>query len=117
MSPLLLASLMSWRCRRRRSPSGSPSSAGLSSSDRNRPAIPPAHKGEDTHEKTVTAIATVAALLRPSPLLAHGGGLGRNDCHRETATEGYHCHPRGDEVAWDTIAALAGGSGKSVIRD
>lgn len=71
--------------------------------------------------KKPIVIAAVAALLWPSLLLAHDSGPGRNDCHRGTATGGYHCHPQGDdagdEVAWDAIAAQAGGQGKSVIRD
>lgn len=42
--------------------------------------------------KRLTVFATVAALLWPGLLLAHGGGLNSEGCHRETATGGYHCH-------------------------
>jgi hypothetical protein len=35
----------------------------------------------------------VATLLAtPAALLAHGGGLDRYGCHRETRTGTYHCH-------------------------
>lgn len=36
--------------------------------------------------------AFMALTLIPSVLSAHGGGLNRDGCHRETATGGYHCH-------------------------
>ena len=41
----------------------------------------------------VTAAAALALLaLSPATGFAHGGGLDRQGCHRETATGGYHCH-------------------------
>ena len=40
----------------------------------------------------VTAAAVLALALSPATGFAHGGGLDRQGCHRETATGGYHCH-------------------------
>ena len=59
----------------------------------------------------LTVLATIAALLWPGLLLAHGGGLDRYGCHQQTSTGGYHCHGKkeDDEVDWDTIAAVVGG--------
>ena len=54
--------------------------------------------------------AFVASMLIPSVLSAHGGGLNRDGCHRETATGGYHCHrDKDDDVDWGVIAGVAGG--------
>ena len=41
--------------------------------------------------------------------LAHGGGLDRYGCHRETATGGYHCHNDEEEVDWGLVAGVVGG--------
>lgn len=40
------------------------------------------------------------------PAGAHGGGLNRDGCHRETATGGYHCHQGGDDNNEDVLVAL-----------
>ncbi|MCY4592542.1 MAG: YHYH domain-containing protein [Alphaproteobacteria bacterium] len=55
--------------------------------------------------------AFVVSLLLPSVLLAHGGGLNQDGCHRETATGGYHCHreEEDDDVNWGVMAGVAGG--------
>ena len=44
--------------------------------------------------KRFLAIVFVACFLAITPyqVRAHGGGLDRYGCHRETATGGYHCH-------------------------
>ena len=58
------------------------------------------------------AIIAMACFLA-TPLhgaLAHGGGLNRDGCHRETATGGYHCHrDDDDDVDWETIGYVVGG--------
>lgn len=62
--------------------------------------------------RTALSALLAVAFLMPavSPAWAHGGGLDRHGCHRETATGGYHCH-RGDDddVDWATIGYIAGG--------
>ena len=39
---------------------------------------------------------------------AHGGGLDRHGCHRETATGSYHCHKKDDEGNEDLLLILGG---------
>ena len=60
--------------------------------------------------KKLPILAAIAGLLWPCVLLAHGGGLDSNDCHRETATGGYHCHPQDDdEKDWETAGYVVVG--------
>jgi hypothetical protein len=33
-----------------------------------------------------------ARLINPEPAIAHGGGLDRYGCHRDTKAGNYHCH-------------------------
>ncbi|MCY4489566.1 MAG: hypothetical protein OXF11_20995 [Deltaproteobacteria bacterium] len=61
------------------------------------------------------SIGFVAGFLAATPHFAgaHGGGLNRDGCHRETATGGYHCHPgnsksSGRDVNWETIGIVVG---------
>ena len=65
-------------------------------------------------------VAAMAALLLvslvPQEAFAHGGGLNKDGCHRETATGGYHCHrgnrdggSGGIDFDWATIGAILGG--------
>lgn len=61
-----------------------------------------------TASALILALCILVLPLREA--LAHGGGLDRHGCHRETATGGYHCHRGGeDDVDWETIGAVAGG--------
>lgn len=62
----------------------------------------------------IPAMILVSTLcLATTPLqqaFAHGGGLNRDGCHRETATGGYHCHRDDeDEVDWETAGYVLGG--------
>ena len=67
------------------------------------------HNRGSLMRRTILA-AFVASLLLPSVLFAHGGGLDRHGCHRETATGGYHCHrKKDDDPDWGVIAGVAGG--------
>ena len=61
--------------------------------------------------KTVIALSlAICILLLPlREALAHGGGLDRYGCHRETATGGYHCHQEEDETDWETTGLVVGG--------
>ncbi|WP_346763682.1 excalibur calcium-binding domain-containing protein [Rhodobacter sp. SY28-1] len=38
------------------------------------------------------AVAVMAALSMPTPVLAHGGGLNSDGCHNNRKTGDYHCH-------------------------
>ena len=43
--------------------------------------------------KLIVGVVVACFLLSYVPgAWAHGGGLNREGCHRETATGGYHCH-------------------------
>ena len=61
--------------------------------------------------KHLTILLMVIALAAAPTLAgAHGGGLNSEGCHRETATNGYHCHrTKGKDVNWETIGIVAGG--------
>ena len=64
--------------------------------------------------------ATLLALLALSPAtgFAHGGGLDRQGCHRETATGGYHCHRDEDnehKKNMRTGLAVLGGLGAAAL--
>ena len=67
------------------------------------------------HLIVVACAALLLVSLVPQQTLAHGGGLNRDGCHRETATGGYHCHRGGGgggsgiDVNWGTVAAVVGG--------
>jgi hypothetical protein len=37
-------------------------------------------------------LSIVVGITRPSPALAHGGGLDANGCHYDRKNGGYHCH-------------------------
>lgn len=60
-------------------------------------------------------LALVLFAFLATDALAHGGGLDRYGCHRETATGGYHCHRGGDDngdssdVDWGAVAGVVGG--------
>lgn len=55
-------------------------------------------------------LAVVLFAFLATDALAHGGGLDRHGCHRETATGGYHCHrDQDDDVDWGVIAGVLGG--------
>ena len=66
-----------------------------------------------SHIKRMIGVGVTAGLLA-LPLqqaLAHGGGLDRHGCHRETATGGYHCHRnKEDDIDWALVAGVAGGA-------
>ena len=53
----------------------------------------------------------VLLIVTPYTVGAHGGGLNRDGCHRETATGGYHCHraKSDDRKTWETVGYVAGG--------
>lgn len=56
--------------------------------------------------------AATEGLLRPAPVLAHGGGLDSRGCHNDRQRGGYHCHQgqlagRAFASASEAIAALA----------
>ena len=60
--------------------------------------------------KVISALTALCLAALPlSQALAHGGGLDRHGCHRETATGGYHCHRGGDDDKEDIDWALIGG--------
>lgn len=84
------------------------------------------------HAVTMILAATCVLILLGNEALAHGGGLDRHGCHRETATGGYHCHrgttpppppdsdtpgesegesgkQKDDKVDWTLIGGVAGG--------
>ena len=55
-------------------------------------------------------LALVLFAFLATDALAHGGGLDRYGCHRETATGGYHCHQDDEEdVDWSVVAGVLGG--------
>ena len=55
-------------------------------------------------------LALVLFAFLATDALAHGGGLDRYGCHRETATGGYHCHQDDEEdVDWGVVAGVLGG--------
>lgn len=56
-------------------------------------------------------IAAIAAALAfvPAPVFSHGGGLDRDRCHVESATNMRHCHPKKDEKPWTTVGYAVGG--------
>lgn len=60
-----------------------------------------------------TFISVMVVLMLALPLqqaFAHGGGLDRYGCHRETATGGYHCHDdEDDDQDWEAAALILGG--------
>ena len=62
----------------------------------------------------IAAILVAFGLLVPlQEAAAHGGGLDRYGCHRETATNTRHCHRSSDDdkdVPWAVIAGVAGGA-------
>ena len=64
--------------------------------------------------KGLLAAVFAARLLASTPRLAgaHGGGLNRDGCHRETATGGYHCHRGGksdDGKTWQAVGYVVVG--------
>ena len=69
----------------------------------------------------IAALAFGLAWLALSPAtgFAHGGGLDRHGCHRETATGGYHCHRHRDDDDKDkdlrTGLAVLGGLGAAAL--
>lgn len=64
--------------------------------------------------RRIAAILVTFGLLVPlQEAAAHGGGLDRYGCHRETATNTRHCHRSSDDdkdVPWAVIAGVAGGA-------
>ena len=47
------------------------------------------------HLIVAACAAFLLVSLVPREAFAHGGGLNKDGCHRETATGGYHCHRGG----------------------
>lgn len=61
-------------------------------------------------KRLISTVVSVSFLVAPLHAFAHGGGLDRQGCHRETATGGYHCHrDDDDDVDWKTIGYAVGG--------
>ncbi len=59
--------------------------------------------------RTISVLAAGLMFLLPvGEAVAHGGGLDRHGCHRETATGGYHCH-RSNKNDTNTLLYVAGG--------
>ena len=66
--------------------------------------------------KLILAVFVMSGLtVAAQQAAAHGGGLNREGCHRETATGGYHCHRKKDEKGDDIDWALAGGVAGGVL--
>jgi len=42
--------------------------------------------------KLAKILALIAVLLASGALVAHGGGLDKNGCHRNNKEGNYHCH-------------------------
>ena len=85
-----------------------------------RPKTLPDRK-ETIMSKHLTAFVVMLCLAFagvPGGAHAHGGGLNRDGCHRETATGGYHCHRKNDEPDWEAAAIIIGGlvAGYFVLR-
>jgi hypothetical protein len=40
----------------------------------------------------VASLALADRLINPDVVIAHGGGLDRYGCHRDTKAGSYHCH-------------------------
>ena len=63
--------------------------------------------------KRISSVISLSLFLAAVPHFAgaHGGGLNRDGCHRETATGGYHCHREksDDRKTWETVGYVAGG--------
>lgn len=63
--------------------------------------------------KRSLAVVFVVCFLAATPysVRAHGGGLNRDGCHRETATGGRHCHREksDDRKTWETVGHVAAG--------
>ena len=59
--------------------------------------------------KLITTVVTGSLLMLPlQQAFAHGGGLDRHGCHRETATNTRHCHRKDDEGSGDLLLILGG---------
>lgn len=62
--------------------------------------------------KIIVGVVVACLLLPYAPeAWAHGGGLNRDGCHRETATDGYHCHRGGggdenEDTAWLVVGGV-----------
>ncbi len=61
-------------------------------------------------KRTVVAVVLVACFLAATPLQvsAHMGGPGVRGCHRDDATDKFHCHPTSKDSADAFIGALIG---------
>ena len=66
--------------------------------------------------KIIVGVVVACFLLAHAPeAWAHGGGLNRDGCHRETATGGYHCHRGSDDEEENEELLIGVGAAVAVL--